>query len=138
METLKLDLDIKDFNKVADIVSKRCGAVFMILNQTLPAGTVPIKLIGAGVFSTRKGYHIYLEVEGDYTSFDVCFLQMALGSDYKRECYNFARFRNNLSKDWNILFEKKFNEKGEVVSCEQAEKELSDILMIRINERMRC
>lgn len=129
MEILKMDLDIRDFEKVSDIVSKRCGAVLNILK---------IKPNAVTVRSTARGYHIFLEIEGEYTSFDLCFLQMALGSDYKREVFNYMRFKNSLSKDWNLLFSKKVDEKGNILSVEKEEPELSSRLWARIKERVGC
>jgi len=125
MEMLKLDLDIRDFEKVRSIVSRRCKAVFKILR------IVPV---GVRVCSTRRGYHIYLEIFGDYNSFDVCFLQMALGSDFKRETFNFYRFKNNLDKKWNVLFSEKRDEKGNVLSREVYEPALSDLLWADISK----
>jgi len=127
LETLKLDLDISDFNKVSSIVSNRCGAVFGILN---------LNFCGCTVCSTGRGYHIYLIVSGEHDSFDVCFLQMALGSDYKREVHNFKRFKKSLTKEWNVLFSKKYDKNGQLTSCEQEEKELSIALSKSIQERI--
>jgi len=130
METLKLDLDIKDFQKVVSIVRNRC-AVFNILDFVKP--------IGCRVFSTTKGYHIYLVTDGkDLNSFDICFLQMALGSDYKRETFNFMRFRDSLDKKWNVLFESKYDGQGNLLSHEVAEPVLSDVLWKAIQERVKA
>lgn len=129
MEILKMDLDIRDFEKVADIVSKRCGAVLNILK---------IKPAGVTVRSTARGYHIYLEVEGEYTSFDLSFLQMALGSDYKREVFNYMRFKDSLSKDWNVMFSKKMDANGTILSQEKDEPELSSRLWAKIKEKVGC
>lgn len=129
MEILKMDLDIRDFEKVADIVSKRCGAVLNILK---------IKPDGVTVRSTARGYHIYLEVEGEYTSFDLCFLQMALGSDYKREVFNYMRFKDSLSKEWNVMFSKKMDANGTILSQEKDEPELSSRLWAKIKEKVGC
>jgi hypothetical protein len=124
METLKIDIDIKDFLKVKSIIGNRARGVFSILD---------IKPIGCRVYSTHKGYHVYIEVFGDYNSFDLCFLQMALGLDYKRETFNFMRFRNSLDKKWNVLFSKKYDGNGNVISFETEEPKLSELLWDEIN-----
>ena len=125
METLKIDIDIKDFNKVKSIISNRCRAVFNILG---------INPISCRVYSTARGYHVYIDIFGDYTSFDMCFLQMAVGSDYKREVFNYMRFKNNLDKKWNILFSKKLDAQGNVLSCEIEEAILSNYLWLEITK----
>lgn len=129
MDTLKLDIDIKDFEKVRSIIKNRCS-VFGILGN--------IKPVGVEVRSTAKGYHIYLNVESEVVldSFAICFLQMALGSDYKRETFNFMRFRQSLSKDWNVLFARKYDGNGNLLSMEKDEPALSSLLWATISERM--
>lgn len=129
VDTLKLDIDIKDFEKVRSIIKNRCS-VFGILGGVKPTGVE--------VRSTMQGYHIYLQVESEETldSFAICFLQMALGSDYKRETFNFKRFRQSLSKDWNILFVRKYDGNGNLLSMEKEEPALSSLLWASIQERM--
>jgi len=126
MEMLKIDIDIKDFGKVRSIITNRCRGVFAILG---------IKPIGCRVFGTAKGYHVYIDIEGEYSSFDVCFLQMAVGSDYKRETFNFLRFKNSLDKKWNVLFAKKYDGQGNLLSSEIEEPILSKLLWDGIIEK---
>ena len=69
------------------------------------------------VYETNKGYHFYLKVktERKLTSKDVVVLQLALGSDYKRELFNWLRVRNGrTSKKWNVLFKCKYNSKKRI------------------------
>ena len=128
METLKIDIDIKEFKTVKSIIVNRCGAVLNILS------IIPL---ACTVYSTAKGYHIYLDVAGEFNSFDVCFLQMALGSDYKRETFNFMRFRDHLDKKWNVLFAKKYDENRNLISQEVSEETLTLVLWEAIKERMK-
>jgi len=129
MDTLKLDIDIRDFEKVTSIIKNRCS-VFKILGDIRPTGVE--------VRSTMKGYHIYLDVESvkPLDSFPVCFLQMALGSDYRRETFNFMRFRHEAGKDWNVLFKVKMDGNGVILSKEKEEPALSSLLWASISERM--
>jgi hypothetical protein len=129
MDTLKIDIDIRDFEKVRSIIKNRCS-VFKILGDVKPVGVI--------VRSTAKGYHLYLDVvsEKPLDSFALCFLQMALGSDYKRETFNYMRFRQSLSKDWNVLFMRKYDGNGVLLSMEKDEPALSSLLWASINERM--
>lgn len=59
------------------------------------------------IHRTGKGWHIRLVVDGKFTDSEICFLQMAFGSDYKREILNMCRVSNG-EKNWNVLFERKY------------------------------
>ena len=61
--------------------------------------------------SRHNGVHCEIEVEGFLDAASLCFVQLFLGSDGNRECFNFLRARQ-LSKvsrfwqkRWNILYE---------------------------------
>jgi len=58
------------------------------------------------VAETSKGYHIVIIVKEKLPDMQICFIQLALGSDYKRECFNLARVLRG-EKDWNLLFKTK-------------------------------
>ncbi|RKZ03316.1 hypothetical protein DRQ25_17880 [Candidatus Fermentibacteria bacterium] len=124
-ETLKLDIDIRDFRLVKKIFTQRCSFVLNVLK---------IWPMGLRVYSTKKGYHIYFDIKGVYTSFDICFLQLALGSDYKREVFNFKRFSEELGKEWNVLFKEKYDAKGRLLSRECAEPSLSGELFEAVRD----
>ena len=71
------------------------------------------------VYETNKGYHFYLKVttERKLNNKDIVVLQLALGSDYKRELFNWLRVRRGQKfKHWNVLFKCKY-ENGLKVSC---------------------
>lgn len=131
METLKIDMDIRDFEKVKNMISNKCS-VFGILGNVWP--------IKVEVRSTAKGYHIYMDVESKVPldSFDVCFLQLALGSDYKRETFNYMRFKDSLTRDWNMLFRVKYDGNGNLLSMEKEEPALSSLLWASIVERTKA
>ena len=130
-EVLKLDLDIKNFDIVQKIVVNRCGVFNFALKGIRP--------VGLKVASTQHGYHIYMtvECERELSNFDVCFLQMTLGSDYKRECYNYSRFIDRLDKKWNVLFSVKYDGNNNVSSLETDEPMLSAVLLKTIEERLK-
>jgi len=77
------------------------------------------------VYETAKGYHLYFGADSaeELTPMDIVFIQLALGSDYKREVFNWRRVKgwlegDELSPGWNTLFMVKYRG-GKVVSIEQ-------------------
>jgi len=73
------------------------------------------------IYETNKGYHFYLKVttERKLNNKDIVVLQLALGSDYKRELFNWLRVRRGQKfKHWNVLFKCKY-ENGLKVSEER-------------------
>ena len=58
------------------------------------------------VAETAKGYHVVIITKEKLQDQQICFLQLAMGSDYKRECFNLARILRG-EKDWNLLFKTK-------------------------------
>jgi len=54
------------------------------------------------------------------------FLQLAFGSDYRRECMNLRRILAvKCMKSWNILYRYKFNGRGDLTSIETPDVLLS-------------
>ena len=101
---LKLDFDFKIFNLgefARDFVDKlRFLQIFY-----------GIYLESIDIYETNKGYHFYLKVktERKLNNKDIVVLQLALGSDYKRELFNWLRVRRNQKfKRWNVLFKSKY------------------------------
>ena len=97
MATIKLDCDrgIK-WRRIRDVVQ-----IFKL----------EVNFSKSKIFRTKKGHHIYLEVTNDLNDEFICFLQCAMGSDYRRECLNWRRikFGEQWQKDtWNVLFAKKY------------------------------
>ncbi len=57
---------------------------------------------------------------------DLNFLQLALGSDYRRECMNLRRIiAVKRMKSWNILYSYKFNGRGDFISRETSDARLA-------------
>ena len=95
---LKLDIDGKKINW------QRIRAVKEIFK-------LKIDIDKSRILRTKKGHHIYLAVKNDLNDEFLCFLQCAMGDDYKRSCLNMNRikFGERWQKDtWNVLFSKKF------------------------------
>ena len=68
------------------------------------------------VYETAKGFHIYLDAESKrpLTPVEIIIIQLALGSDYKRELFNLRRARvwldgEDLDPNWNVLYKYKYN-----------------------------
>jgi len=113
--TLKLDFDFKPKNlkKFAEEFVNKLDFIRYVMG---------IYVESVEVYETSKGLHIYVYVftKRQLTNQDIVVLQLALGSDYKRELFNWVRVRqNNDIKHWNILFRRKY-ENGKLVSMERA------------------
>lgn len=70
---------------------------------------------------TANGYHLYLGifVPDEYPdNLTTLIFQLLLGSDYKRELYNYKRICKHI-QDWNVLFTAKYN--GELKKISQEE-----------------
>lgn len=81
---------------------------------------------GIDVRKTRHGYHIRIWVKNKIPSRELTFLQLALGSDYRRECMNLRRIiAVNRMKSWNILYQYKFNGRGDLTSHETTDARLT-------------
>ena len=92
------------------------------------------------VLETKKGFHFYHKVSSErpLTPLEIIIIQLALGSDYKREIFNLRRARawldgEELEEGWNVLFKYKYKS-GKLVSYE-SESESSRILESYINVR---
>lgn len=68
---------------------------------------------------TKHGRHfrIVFSCKQDLTDVDLVFLQLALGSDYHREIFNWCRIKAGF-KRWNVLFNKKYDASGKLISQE--------------------
>ena len=124
---LKLDIDFKptDTNKLVDQIIER--VIFL-------EDVFCVQFEKFEVFETNKGLHIYVKIgsKNKLKNTDIVVLQLVLGSDYKREIYNWMRVRNGGNvKYWNKLFKKK-TVKGVVVS-EEKKTELAVELESKLN-----
>jgi hypothetical protein len=122
--TLKLDFDGPETAFIENI--KRVRTVLHI------AGF--LNLDDVIVRQTQKGFHTYLKISSKKTQLipgDIVTLQCLLGSDYKREAFNFLRVKsgvNLLGNVWNVLFtEKHKTSNGERLSQETERPDLKPL-----------
>jgi hypothetical protein len=83
-----------------------------------------IELLGLKVkywetYRTNGGWHHYIGVENRLSDLELCLIQALMGSDFKRECFNFLRIRSGkfAGQSWNVLFKRKYEydiQKGEI------------------------
>jgi len=93
---LKLDFDNMTYETLKDIISNR-RFVFKMF------GLIPHECV---VAKTQHGWHVYLEcgVKMELDNRDICVIQILLGDDFKRGCYNWMRAREDPPYAWNVLF----------------------------------
>ncbi len=117
---LLVDIDYKprDVKKFSEEIAKKMNFIDFTF------GTVFVRV---KCFETARGLHLAFDVVADknFNDIDTIICQMALGSDYKRELFNYRRIRGKTKvKDWNILFKKKVKRgKGKEVLYISEEKE---------------
>jgi len=92
---IKLDIDAKRFK----IDNVRMEAVIRKLKE------MGLKFTKGEVYFQKKSktWHVYIWVES-VAEIYLPFIQLLMGSDYKRELLNFERIYNG-EKDWNVLFQ---------------------------------
>jgi hypothetical protein len=98
MPILKLDLDTKkvDWKRIREI--KRMFGLEIDFKQSRWA-------------KTKNGFHIYLSIKNVISEEGLCFFQLAMGSDHRRECMNWIRITIGTKwqkENWNVLFSKKY------------------------------
>lgn len=90
------------------------------------------ELINLRVFKTNHGYHVYLWYRNKIPDHEIIMLQMAMGSDFRRELFNMIRIRKwNSQSNWNVLFTRKykFHRSGmELISCENPDERKENLL----------
>jgi nicotinic acid mononucleotide adenylyltransferase len=96
---LKLDIDGKDPRTLFE-VTNRMG----MLRRFASISSYKVKET-----ETAHGRHVQLTMftRATYSDSDICFFQLFLGSDARRELFNWYRVRNGC-KRWNVLFKRKY------------------------------
>ena len=126
MKLLKLDLDGKN-------------GLDTFLNRMWIMKYLGLKVVNAKVYHTTNGYHLVLELDNEIDDLKAIFMQLALGSDYRREVCNLLKIERGC-KDWNTLFKAKYkvNQLGQriKVSEEKYDADLSQKILdlLRLGE----
>lgn len=59
--------------------------------------------------SKNKGWHLWFKSPRKLSDVETILIQLLLGSDRKRELYNYMRVKNGARlDDWNLLFDEKY------------------------------
>jgi len=75
---------------------------------------------------TSHGYHVVFSVTNQIPPLYLVLLQRSLGSDVKRECFNFRRITTiKKMRSWNVLYSYKFDAQGNFLSQEKPDARLS-------------
>lgn len=132
---IKLDYDGKR------LPIRRINYVYKILRMNLKDVKV-YKTIRKWKPLKRKpdyGWHVKLKVMENIPIYHLVSIQTLMGSCYKRECYNFIRVVNLLTRkitgpitqNWNVLYSKK-KIGGKVASVEKFDKQMTEKLRERL------
>lgn len=98
-----------------------------------------LRIGDAKVKDTVNGFHAILTCDNEIDDVKAAFIQALLGSDYRRELCNLLKIERG-SKEWNVLFEKKYKVGPLSGKCQVSEEkdnpQLSEKLieMIRLGE----
>jgi len=98
MSILKLDIDVK---MSEELLKKFLLTRYCILDF------LGYFIEDAKVKETKKGYHIWIHLEGEQTDREIAELQFLLGDDQIRSRFNFLRLDAGVFHQFNALFSKK-------------------------------
>jgi len=129
MSKLLLDYDFKSEESLLRFISRIWPFVFRFEWKFGRLETESLRIMETG-----HGWHFYLSFFNKIPDLDVCFLQMALGDDFKRGCFNWRRVRERFLKDWNILYTEKYNADKELISQEKRRDDLESKVRSMIAE----
>jgi len=119
---IKLDLDNCSGPHLMRFIWSRWGFLFRFRWP----GFGRLRVKDVDVRKTKHGYHVRILVKNKIPSRELNFLQLALGSDYRRECMNLRRIiAVKCMKSWNILYICKFTGRGDFISCETSDARLA-------------
>ena len=115
MKTLKLDLDGKN-------------GLDVFLERMWIMKYMGLKVVDVRCSQTTNGWHLELDLDNEIDDLKAIIMQLALGSDYRREVCNLLKVERGC-RNWNTLFRRKYriNKLGErvQVSEEKPDPELS-------------
>lgn len=116
---IKLDLDSQE------ALNEFINRIWIIKNLGLKVNTVEC-------YDTKHGYHLYLYLDNILTNFDILIIETLLGSDFKKQLYNYLKMKNG-TENWDVLFEEKYviNHLSHRIclSKEELNEDLSDKIM---------
>jgi len=102
MSVLMLDLDGKFGKRKKNLLAKKLVLLSKYFN---------FEVKNLMVKPTKRGWHVRIEVDRELDDRDVVFFQLFLGSDWRREFWNWLRVKHNW-KPYNVLFKEKYRFKG--------------------------
>lgn len=91
-----------------------------------------LQLVDVKVMKTHRGYHVYLFINSTkykIMSQDVLCIQALMGSDWKRESFNYLRVISKcqngelLNENWNVLFISKWQTSSGLFKSKETERE---------------
>jgi hypothetical protein len=126
MTRILLDYDLETEESLLKRISRLWPFIFRFEFQF-----GKLQLTDLEVTRTKHGWHLYLEVRNKMCDLDVVFVQLLLGSDFRRECFNYRRVQLGL-RDWNFLFSEKYNANNELIGWEKSMPELREKIMSEI------
>ena len=115
---IKLDIDEKDIKNISSATQE------LKKNISFLKEIFGIEFYKSEICKTQHGWHLYLFTDADLSDRDICFFQMFLGSDKRREAFNWKRLNDNATEDWNILFIEKW-ENGKLIGKEGKRKSIN-------------
>ena len=124
---------ITDADILLDIDRKRISAREFAERMRFISIFTAIEFKRLTIYETHKGLHVYLWCKNKKPSpQEKVVIQLALGSDYRREIFNWLRIKDNTEDArWNILFQGKYDGNGKRVSREEHTE-----LAIRLEEQI--
>ena len=124
---------ITDADILLDIDRKRISAREFAERMRFVSIFTAIEFKRLTIYETHKGLHVYLWCKDKKPSpQEKVVIQLALGSDYRREIFNWLRVTGTQTpKRWNILFQGKYDGNGKRVSREEHSE-----LAIRLEEQI--
>ena len=91
-----------------------------------------IRVMQVLCYDTTNGYHLFLNCDNELTDYEIVFIQLLLGSDWRKEAFSLLRIKQGC-KDWNVLFTKKIQinklQQETIKSQEKYNPKLSKTLM---------
>ena len=112
---------ITDADILVDIDKKDVSAEEIAERMFFVSVFTPFDFTRIRVRETAKGFHIYLWcADVKPTPTDKVVIQLVLGSDYRRELFNYLRVcGRERAEKWNVLFATKYDGDGNRISRER-------------------